>query len=89
MASVRENRASVPDCTHSSAGLTPTFFSTSFPVPFSKMKCDRLMLAKGNQFYTSDPCKGCKGDQAYFLGGTNAPNRLRSSCLVSASKLYL
>lgn len=45
MASVRGNRASVPHCTHSSAGLTPTFFSTSFPVPFSKMKCDRLMLA--------------------------------------------
>lgn len=30
--------------TYSSAGLTPTFLSMSFPVPFSKMKCERLML---------------------------------------------
>lgn len=35
--------------TYSSPGLTPTFFSMSFPVPFSKMKCERLMLKREQQ----------------------------------------
>jgi hypothetical protein len=31
--------------THSSAALTPSAMSMSLPEPFSKMKCERLVLA--------------------------------------------
>lgn len=32
--------------THSLAGLTPTALSMSFPLAFSKMKCDRFVLPR-------------------------------------------